>query len=335
MEKTLYEQYLRDCPDLIKKYLFYTSTIRGKENLTVKTYFFDLKNFFLYILDFKNVISINSNELTPSEEIQLLNNLTVDILNDITQQDILQYLYYCKNELNLSTSTRSKHLSAIKGYFKYMCNTEKVINNNPTLNIENPKKPTNLPVYLTLEDAQKLLENIDGQNYKRDYCIITLFLNCGLRLSELVSINIDDLRSDNTLKFRGKGNKERIIYLNNACLQAIKDYLELRLSQENVIDKEALFISKNRVRLTPRGVEYVVDKSLKNAGLKGYSTHKLRHTAATLMYQSGTDVRTLQELLGHSNLSTTQIYTHINEKQVQDAVNNNPLNNVKTKQHNS
>lgn len=328
MEKTLYDKYLRDCPDLIKKYLFYTSTIRGKEDLTIKTYFFDLKNFFLYILNFKNIINVNLSEITPIDEMKLLNNLTVDVLNSITQQDILQYLYYCKNDLKSSVDTRSKHLSAIKGYFKYMYNTEKIINNNPTINIEAPKKPASLPMYLTLDEAKKLFESISGQNRVRDYCIITLFLNCGLRLSELVSINLADIRSDNTLKIRGKGNKERIIYLNNSCIQAINKYLEQRNTIENIIDKEALFISKKRVRLTTRGVEHLVKKYLKIAGLEGYSAHKLRHTAATLMYQNGTDVRTLQELLGHSNLATTQIYTHINDKQIKSAVDNNPLNNL-------
>lgn len=326
MAKSLYEQYLRDCPNLIKDYLFYISTIKGKEQLTVKTYFFVLKDFFLYILKQKNIINYDSEKLNLSEELKLLHKLTVDILESITQQDILEYLYSCKNDLKLSTETRSKHLSAIKGYFMYMCTTKKIIKNNPTLGIDSPKKASTLPVYLTLEESQKLLQSIDGEFYERDFCIITLFLNCGLRLSELVSINLSDLRSDNTIKIRGKGNKERIIYLNNSCLNALKDYLEHRNNIDNIIDKEALFVSRKRVRLTQRGVQYIVEKNLKKAGLNNFSTHKLRHTAATLMYQNGTDVRTLQQLLGHSNLSTTQIYTHISEKQVKNAVDNNPLN---------
>ena len=194
-----------------------------------------------------------------------------------------------------------------------------------------PKKKSSLPKFLTLEQSIELLKNVDGPYKERDYCILTFFLNCGMRLSELVGININDIRSNNTLKVTGKGNKERIVYLNKACINALEKYLKVR-PNSGLIDRNALFISKRKKRISPKTVQFIVYKYLSNIGLdgQGYSVHKLRHTAATLMYQYGNvDIRILKDILGHANLGTTEIYTHLSSKQIENAVSSNPLSNMK------
>ena len=156
-------------------------------------------------------------------------------------------------------------------------------------------------------------------------------MNCGMRLSELVSINYSDIKPDNTIIITGKGNKQRTVYLNNACLNAIKDYMKVR-PVDSVKDKDALFLSNRKTRISPKTVQHIVDEYLEKSGLsgQGFSTHKLRHTAATLMYQYGhVDVLQLKEILGHENLSTTEIYTHVVDEQLRSAVDSNPLNKVK------
>ena len=221
-------------------------------------------------------------------------------------------------------------MAAIRSYFKYLYSIVKLIPENPALDLETPKSNSRLPVALTLDESKSLLSSISGSNEKRDYAIIMLFLNCGLRLSELISINIDKIKGD-TLTVIGKGNKERTIYLNDVCVKAIEDYLEVR-QDANPGHEKALFISNRKTRFSQKGVQHMLDKYLTEAGLagKGYSPHKLRHTAATLMYQYGhVDIRALQEILGHESISTTQIYTHINQDLLRDAVKQNPLNEIK------
>ena len=206
----------------------------------------------------------------------------------------------------------------------------KRIDENPMQELESPKAKKSLPKYLTLEESLNLLNSIDGKFKERDYCIITLFLNCGLRLSELVNLNYGDIRSDNSMRVTGKGNKERIIYLNDMCIDAINEYMKVR-PVDGVKDKYALFLSSRKTRISPKTVQHIVKTFLDKAGLgdQGFSTHKLRHTAATLMYQQGNvDVLLIKEILGHENLSTTEIYTHIVDSQLKDAVSSNPLNRI-------
>ena len=209
------------------------------------------------------------------------------------------------------------------------------IENNPALMLEAPKVKQSLPKHLTLEDSLELLNSVDGNNKQRDYCILVLFLNCGLRLAELCSLNLSSISSDNTLTVVGKGNKERVVYLNNACMEALRAYLEVRPNDGiPVTEKNALFISRNHRRISPKTVQHIVKTYLEKSGLggQGFSTHKLRHTAATLMYQHGdVDIRVLKDILGHANLGTTQIYTHVSDKQIKHAVDQNPLSNVKLK----
>ena len=285
---------------MIEQYLEYLGSVKGKSENTVSAYEQDL-NIFYNFLNTK----LRKNKITIKE------------INQIAIQDLHAFISYLTNERSNSNKSKARRIASLKGYFKYLHGTIKVIDNNPTTELDTPKIEKRLPIYYKLEDAEKLLSVIDN---KRDYAIVTLFLNCGLRLSELININTDDIQGD-ILAVIGKGNKERTIYLNESVLLAIDDYMT---SRKDFRDK-ALFISNRKMRMTSKGIENMLDKYLKLAGLKG-SPHKLRHTAATLMYQAGTDIRALQEILGHESIATTQIYTHINQEQLRAAVKNNPLN---------
>ena len=232
-------------------------------------------------------------------------------------------------EYGTKASTRARKVSTLRSFYKYLTVKAKLLDTNPLQDLDVPKIPHTLPRYLTLPEAQALLSSVDGKNKERDYCILCVFLNCGLRISEIVGLNLSDIRVDHIRVF-GKGSKERIIYINDACAEAINNYLEVR---KNIaaIDKNALFLSNRRTRMSREAVHSMVKVSLKRAGLDAdkYSSHKLRHTAATLMLQNGVDVRTLQELLGHDNLNTTQIYTHIDNSELRLASEANPLSNFK------
>ncbi len=240
------------------------------------------------------------------------------------------YISYVDKNRNNSNYAKARKVASLKSFFKYLHTKVKLIDENPAIELESPKTDSRHPVYLTLNEAKNLLNAVDGQFKERDYAIITLFLNCGLRLSELVSIDIDKIKGD-TLTVIGKGNKERTIYLNEACLEAINNYLKVR-PKEGLKDEKALFISKRKNRISNKTVQYIVKKYIKLAGLDPdkYSTHKLRHTAATLMYKYGNvDIRALQQILGHSTVSTTQIYTHLDDDRLRKAVKSNPLSNIK------
>jgi site-specific recombinase XerD len=228
-------------------------------------------------------------------------------------------------------SSRARKVASIRSFYKYLTNKAHLLDENPVAELDSPKIKKSLPKYLDLEESVNLLASVDGENYARDYCILTLFLNCGLRISELVGLNLSDIRDDQ-LRVLGKGNKERILYLNDACKQAISDYMVERMAI-TAIDKNALFLSNRRTRISRSTVNWLVKKHLSTAGLDStqYSSHKLRHTAATLMLQNGVDVRTLQEVLGHDHLNTTQIYTHVDNDDLRTAAKANPLASVKHK----
>ena len=323
-------EILQSCPPIIRDFLTYNETIRGKSSRSVEGYFLDLQTFFRYILIIRGIAPKDA----EFEEIDI-SAVNLDLIKTITISDLYAFLVYCKNERSNNTATRARKTSTLRIFFKYLSSQTHQLENNPALMLEAPKVKQSLPKHLTLEDSLELLSSVDGPNKQRDYCILVLFLNCGLRLAELCSLNLGDISADGTMTVTGKGNKERMVYLNDACRSAIEDYLAVRPHEGiPVTDKNALFISRNHRRISPKTVQHIVKTYLEKSGLggMGYSTHKLRHTAATLMYQHGdVDIRVLKDILGHSNLGTTQIYTHISNKQLKNAADKNPLANVKSK----
>ena len=312
-------------PPLVQDYLIYIEAIKGHSALSVVEYAGDLKNFFMYIVRNKGLYPAS----TEDSKIELT-TVDIDFIKTITLNDAYQYLIYCRNVRGNNEATRARKVVAIRRFFTYLSENLGLLPSNPMKNLDTPKIKKSLPKYLTLEEAQRLLSVIDGKFKERDFAIITLFLNCGMRLSELISIDYNDIRSDNTLVITGKGNKERTVYLNNACIDAINQYRKVR-PNEGVKDR-ALFLSARNQRMNPRTVEIMVNNYIEKAGLggRGLSVHKLRHTAATLMYQHGNvDVLLLKEILGHENLGTTEIYTHIASDATKAAVESNPLANNK------
>ena len=313
-------------PEFLNSFLQNSEVILNKSKNSVKEYNYDLANFFKFM---SNHLGNSSNKNLKEIDIH---SLDMEFLNKITLDDIKSYLYYLKSNFDSKPATLARKVSTIKIFFAYMTE-EKDLEINPAQNLKAPKLDKRQPKHLTLEDSQKLLHIVaddNNRNSKRDYAIITLFLNCGMRLSELVGINIKNIKFDDCkMTVIGKGNKERTIYLNKACMEAINNYLDVRPKERiKPEDKDALFLSERLERISRRSVQHIVEKELDKAGLDNFSTHKLRHTAATLMYQYGNvDIRALQELLGHESISTTEIYTHVANSQVRNAVESNPLAN--------
>ena len=310
-----------DIPNDVIEYLHYLDFVKLRSPRTVNGYYLDLRGFFRYMM----LQWDRADDAAPPEKIDLTDISTRDIAG-ITKRDIFGYLDYARNADN-GPKARARKLSALKGFFHYMCTQVNKLTVNPTENISLGTPQKALPKYLTENEAVELLKNIQSDFYERDYCIITLFLNCGMRLAELVTIDLSDFRDD-TIRIVGKGNKERLVYLNDACLFSLQRYKKARTALPNLADKDALFVSKRTgKRLSARRVEQIVARCLQSAGLsgRGFSPHKLRHTAATLMYQGGVDMLALKEILGHENVSTTQIYTHINRDQLRQAVASSPL----------
>ena len=317
--------YLKESPQIIKEFLGYMQTIKGKSERTVNEYYIDLRTFFRYIKISKGLVN-NSEQFDKID----ISDIDIELIKDITLTDVFEYMNYLMNERKNGASARSRKSSSLRTFFKYLTNKTGKLKVNPLVELENPKIKSSLPKYLSLEQSIELLNSVDGDFKERDYCILTLFLNCGMRLSELVGINLNDIKSDNTLKITGKGNKERIVYLNDACIMAIDKYKSVR-PVDGILDKKALFLSKRKQRISPKTVQFIVNKYLKKIGLdnQGYSVHKLRHTAATLMYQYGkVDIRILKDILGHENLGTTQIYTHISNEQMKQASLSNPISQI-------
>lgn len=327
--------YRDEAPDVIKSFLTYHETIKGHSRKTVDEYYLDLRTFFRFLKLHRGLVP-RSTEL---DEISI-SDIDIDFVKSVTVTEAYEYLSYLsrdrvKNQRSRDTeygtkaSTRARKISTLRSFYKYLNVKAKLIDENPLKDLDMPKIPSTLPRYLSLNEAQALLSSIDSKNKERDYCIICIFLNCGLRISEIVGLNIQDIRADHIRVF-GKGSKERIIYINDACADAINAYLDVR---KNIaaIDRNALFLSNRRTRISREAVHSMVKKSLRAAGLDAdkYSSHKLRHTAATLMLQNGVDVRTLQELLGHENLNTTQIYTHVDNSELRIAAEANPLSSFK------
>ena len=318
-------------PEFLNSFLDYSITMLNKSPNSIKEYNYDISNFLKFIkIEYKLTDEIDYSKI-------FINDLTIDDIKKITIEDIHKYISYMATELKSKPATRARKLSSIKMFFKYLSQKAKLLDVNPAQNLETPKIGKRLPKYLSLDESKKLLDTVqneDNRNLTRDYAIITLFLNCGMRLSELVGINIKDITfSEAKLNVIGKGNKERTIYLNNACMHAINKYLNDRPKEGiHYNSKDALFLSERRERISNRTVQTIVRRELLKSGLdiNKYSVHKLRHTAATLMYQYGNvDIRALQELLGHESISTTEIYTHVDNLQIRNAVESNPLANLK------
>lgn len=327
--------YRTQAPPLLRDFLSYHQTIQGHSKNTVDEYFLDLRNFFRYIKLDKGLVP----RQTPLEEISI-DDVDLALVKSVSLTDIYSYLSFLSNSrarnaknpyagTGLMASTRARKVATIRSFYKYLVNKARLLDENPIKELDSPRQKQSLPRFLTLDESIQLLESIDGANMERDFCIITLFLNCGLRISEMVGLNLTDVRDDR-LRVLGKGNKERIVFLNVACQNAIEDWLAVR-SKSGAADPYALFITRKHTRITTDGVHYMLKKRFLAAGLDStkYSAHKLRHTAATLMLQNGVDVRTLQEVLGHENLNTTQIYTHVDSDALRTAAQANPLGNMK------
>ena len=319
-----------ELPPLVREFASHKRNIQGCSEKTVTEYCFDLRTFFRYLIAERSGIPHDSEEFLSID----CSGVDLEFIKTIGTPDVYEFIMYASSERNNSTAARARKLSAIKGFFKFLIVTKHLLEINPAINIETPKKKKSLPKHLSLEESIDLLNAIkldpESKTKERDYCMITLFLNTGMRLSELAGISFSDLdRELRSLRVIGKGNKERIIYLNDACRTAITDYLPVRMAQPTKKQNEsALFLSRLGQRINTNTIQKLVTKYLNAAGLeyKHFSTHKLRHTAATLMYQSGqVDVRVLKEILGHEQLNTTQIYTHVSDEGMESAVAANPL----------
>ncbi len=318
-----------DAPEIVQRFLDYKLTTQNRSKKTVFQYYHDLRTFTRYLLlqsneDKYSKIDFSEIPFSDADDALLIN---------VKPDNVYNFISYTVKTLDNGVSARQRKLSCLRSFYKFLCKTQKLIKDNPAENIDAPSKPKKLPKFLTLEESKQLLSSIDGKNAARDYCIVTLFLNCGMRVSELVGIDLSDISSDlTTVNVTGKGSKERMLYLNTACRTALEEYLKVRPTDIKHKDRNALFVSRNKNRISVQMVQTLIYRHLRAAGLenRNMSVHKLRHTAATLMYQHGkTDVRVLKDILGHEQLSTTQIYTHINNDMIRDAVNDNPLAEIR------
>ena len=329
--------YRSESPRILIDFLSYHETIKAHSQKTVDEYFLDLRNFFRYLKQLRD----RSLQDIPFEDISI-KDIDLAFIKDITLTDIYGYMTYLSRDRvqhhnsensnkGLSAASRARKLATIRSFFNYLCNKVHLLENNPCKDIDSPKLKKSLPRYLTLNESLSLLDAVDGNNRERDYCILTLFLNCGLRISELIGLNRNDIQED-ALRVLGKGNKVRIVYLNQACQDALQQYLAVRRPISGR-DQDALFLSSQNKRISRSMVHTPVKKPLSQAGLDStqYSSHKLRHTAATLMLQNGVDVKAVQEVLGHEHLNTTEIYTHVDNDSLRVAAKANPLSRVKMK----
>ena len=323
-----------DCPQILRDFLTYHETIKGQSQLTIAEYALDLRMFLRFIKLMRCEMSVQTN----LEDIDI-RDIDVAFLKTITSSEVFDFLSYLASdrtqepenpasERGVSASTRARKLSSIKSFYKYLTVRTKQLQENPVADLEYPKLRKSLPKYLTMEQSAALLSSVSGQNQVRDYAILMLFLNCGIRRAELVGLNISDVYEDR-IRVVGKGNKERFVYFGTPCRKAIDAYM-IQRKERILTDNRALFGSRNGNRISVTAVHRLVEKALKQAGLDStqFSAHKLRHTAATMMLSGGVDVKTVQEVLGHENLNTTQIYTHIENTELKIAAQANPLSKL-------
>ena len=321
-----------DCPQILREFLSYHETIKGQSPKTVSEYYLDLRMF----LRFMKLMRLELPYDTPLDSISI-KDVDLEFLRNIHVTDVYDFLSYLANDRTtgespsdsgIGAAARARKLSAIKSFFKYLTVRTKQLEENPVQDLEFPKLRKTLPKYLTLEESSRLLQSVSGPNAKRDYAILMIFLSCGIRRSELVGLNITDIYEDR-IRVVGKGNKERIVYMGSNCKQAIDDYL-IERNKIELTDNRALFGSRNGNRISVTAVHRLVKKHLLDAGLDAtqFSAHKLRHTAATLMLSGGVDVKTVQEVLGHEHLNTTEIYTHIENTELKIAAEANPISKL-------
>ena len=323
-----------DCPQILREFLIYHENIKGQSQLTISEYYLDLRMFLRFIKLMRNDMPIT----TRLDDIDI-KDIDIKFIQEIDTSDIFDFLSYLANdrtanpdsaapEYGISASSRARKLSAVKSFYKYLTVRTKQLEDNPVADLEYPKLRKSLPKYLTLEQSAALLQAVSGPNEKRDYAILMLFLNCGIRRSELVNLNLTEVYEDR-IRVVGKGNKERFVYFGSACRKAIDAYLPER-NKKVLSDNRALFGSRDNNRISVTAVHRLVKKALLQAGLDStqFSAHKLRHTAATMMLSVGVDVKTVQEVLGHENLNTTQIYTHIENTELKIAAEANPLSKL-------
>jgi len=325
--------YRFESPPILKDFLVYHETIKGHSPKTVDEYFLDLRTFFRFLKIERGVVPRNSD----FDSIDIM-DVNLNFVGAVTLNEVYDYLAFLardrivnqrsrSKEYGLAATTRARKIACIRSFYKYLTVKAKLLAENPVADLDSPKTPKTLPHYLSLDESRRLLNAVIGNNRERDYCILSIFLNCGLRISEIVGLNVSDFHTD-SLRVIGKGNKERIAYLNESTINAINDWLLARRSMVPA-HEPALFVSSRRTRISREMVHSMVKTNLLRAGLDRtqYSAHKLRHTAATLMLQNGVDVRTLQEVLGHEHLNTTQIYTHVDNSELRIAAAANPLAN--------
>lgn len=334
-----------NAPQLLKDFIIYMQLVKNRSELTVLNYYTDLRSFLRFYKIRLGRVSDNPDEFSKID----ITDITEAEIKAVDLMLVQEFLIFEKTEKSNEHKARYRKAVALRQFFKFLTNNKGLFETNPLANLELPSPKPALPKYLTLEQSLEMLTHVDTPDQKRDYCIVVFFLNCGMRLSELVGINQSDIRKTHdadgneiySLKVLGKGSKERIVYLNNACVNAYMDYIDPTIKDEETRKKngnrplgsnnDALFLSRRGTRISNRRVQQIVEQCFKSCGLDnmGLSVHKLRHTAATLMYQNGVDVRVLKDVLGHENLNTTQIYTHVSNAQMQVAMQNNPLSNVK------
>ena len=330
------KEYMDDCPDYLAQFLTYLKVIQVRAERTEEAYYIDLRTFLRYLKQLNGLCD----PALKWEEIKI-GDVSFDLVKRFTLSGAHRYLYFLAQERGNSTATRARKSSALKKFYAYLNlkadDPAYRIAENPVEHLESPRIKNKDPRFLTLEQSMQMLANIDSAHRERDYCIICLFLNCGMRLSELVGLDLLDLSEENkTLRLLGKGSKERIVYLNSACMDALHDYLAIRRTMNS--DDKAMFLSARGKRITRRRVQQIVEEMLERAGLSnlGITTHKLRHTAATLMYQhGGVDTLVLRDVLGHKSIATTEIYTHLGNENLKQAAEASPLANVKLPQNGS
>jgi site-specific recombinase XerD len=331
--------FFAESPSVLRDFLVYHETIRGHSRLTTEHYFYDLRLFFRFLKQRRGLV-----ESYGSFDDIGIHDVDVPFLAQVTLSEVYDFLHYLNREqpkqknsahtgFGVKASTRARKVVAVRTFYKYLVNKARVITENPLRDLDSPKVDKRLPKHLTLSESVTLLSGVEGRHSVRDYCILTLFLNCGLRISEVSGINLSDIRDD-SLRIIGKGNKERIVFLNDACQSALADYLSIRAAINDPADPKALFLSAQKKRIGVDMLHKLVKKHLLSAGLDStqFSAHKLRHTAATLMLQNGVDIRALQEVLGHEHLNTTQIYTHVDNEDLRVAARANPLSRVRRKE---
>ncbi|MGN0964299.1 MAG: tyrosine recombinase XerC [Dysosmobacter sp.] len=327
--------YRTEAPPILRDFLAYHETIQGHSKRTVDEYFLDLRNFFRYLKQSRDP-SLRNKEL---DELDIM-DVDLEFVKNVTLTDIYEYMAYLSRDrvqhqnsqnsgYGLNAASRARKIATIRSFYKYLTVKAHLLTENPVKDMDSPKLKKTLPKYLTLDQSVQLLDSVHGKNQERDYCILVLFLNCGLRISELVGLNISDIQGE-ALHILGKGNKMRVVFLNDACQTALEEYLAVRRPITGQ-DEDALFLSLQNERMSRSAVHAMVKKRLSEAGIDAsqYSSHKLRHTAATLMLRNGVDVRAVQEVLGHEHLNTTEIYTHIDNEDLRVAAKANPLSHIK------